>query len=57
MQEKIALGENSSNNVEPYTTKDVYLCFSSIIWLLQFLSHLLLFIEARDKFVSFYTKV
>ena len=38
------------------TVNDIYIHFSSIIQLLQFLSHILFFLEARNKLIRFYTK-
>ena len=38
------------------TPKDVYLRFSHFIWFLQFLSHYLFRLEARNKLIQFYTK-
>ena len=40
----------------PQTAKFVYLRFSSIVWLLQFLSHFLQVLEARSKLTPFHTK-
>ena len=40
----------------PQTAKYVYLCFSSIVWFLQFLSHFLWVLEARSKLTPLCTK-
>ena len=40
----------------PWTAKYVYIRFSSIVWILQFLSHFLWVLKARRKLILFYTK-
>ena len=40
----------------PQTAKFIYLLFSSILCFLQFLGHLLLYLEAKSKIVPFYLK-
>ena len=40
----------------PYTAKGIYLLFLSFIWFLQFQSHFLLLLEAKNKLILFCTK-